>query len=161
MSRFVLSLGTNLGDKSHNLGVAKHQISKQIGEISGESSVYKTAAWGNLTQPEFYNQIIEGRTSLSPESLMSVILNIETDMGRLRTTKWSPRIIDIDILFYESIVLDKPELNIPHPMFHLRGFTLVPLAELMPDFIDPRSGKSMNALLEELNDELEVIKAYE
>ena len=158
MKRYVLSLGSNMGDRLSNLYEAKRRISDEIGEIRRQSSVYETAAWGNENQSSFYNQLIEGYTGLRALKLMERLLKIETEMGRARVVKWSPRTIDLDIIFYESEIIEEDQLSVPHPMFHLRKFTLIPLVEMMPEFIDPRSGKTMKSLLNELSDELEVIR---
>ncbi len=156
MKRYVLSLGTNVGDRMSHLRTAKRRISEEIGELDGQSSVYETAAWGNENQASFYNQLVQGYTNLTAIKLMDVLLNIESGMGRERLMKWSPRTIDLDIIFFDSEIIEEDHLRVPHPMFHLRRFTLVPLVELMPEFVDPRSGKNMQTLLNELKDELEV-----
>lgn len=156
MKRFVLSLGANLGDRAAWLRMAMKRIGTDIAEISRQSSVYETEAWGNRNQPAFLNQVIEGYTELSPEELMKRILNIEKDMGRRRKLKWQARNIDIDILFYGDEIIEQEDLIIPHPMFHLRRFTLAPLLELMPDYRDPRSGKLIMEIWEQLEDTLEV-----
>ena len=158
MIPYVLSLGSNLGDRKAYLRQAKKRLSEELGEISAQSSVYETAAWGNERQDSFYNQLVEGSTSLNPTELLSVILGIESEMGRERIVKWSPRIIDIDILFFGKEIISTEQLLVPHPMFHLRRFTLVPLVEMMPDRIDPRSGRAMQELLNDLTDNLEVKK---
>ena len=158
MKRFVLSLGTNMGDRMAFLIKAKEYIGKRIGDLSAQSSVFETAAWGEENQPEFYNQVIGGFTALTASDLMVSILDIEMEMGRKREVKWSPRIIDIDILFYENEIIEEEGLIIPHPLFHKRRFTLEPLVEILPELIDPRSGKSMQDLLRELDDQLEVRK---
>lgn len=158
MERYVISLGTNLGDRMAQLRTAKRHIAEEIGDLAGQSSVYETAAWGNENQAPFYNQLVQGYTGLTALKLMDVLLGIEAKMGRERSLKWSPRTIDLDIIFFGSDIIDEEELRVPHPMFHLRRFTLVPLVEMMPDFIDPRSGKKMETLLIELNDNLAVNK---
>jgi 2-amino-4-hydroxy-6-hydroxymethyldihydropteridine diphosphokinase len=156
MKRFVLSLGANLGDRAAWLQMAVKRISEDIAEVSGRSSVYETEAWGNRNQPAFLNQVVEGYTELGPEELMRRILIIEKDMGRQRNVKWQARNIDIDILFYGNEIIEQQDLIIPHPMFHRRRFTLAPLMEIMPDFRDPRSGKLISEIWDELEDTLEV-----
>lgn len=152
---FIL-LGSNLGDRSANLEVARLKISRQIGEIVTTSSIYKTAAWGNTNQPDFYNQTIELNTVLSPGEVLTNTLAIEREMGRTRNEKWEPRIIDIDILFYGDLILNSRELTIPHPQIPHRRFTLLPLHEIASDFIHPSLNKSITQLLEECIDPLEV-----
>jgi 2-amino-4-hydroxy-6-hydroxymethyldihydropteridine diphosphokinase len=158
MQRYILSLGSNIGDRMAHFTEAKKQIAREIGEIESQSSVYETAAWGKVDQASFYNQVIVGFTRLNATDLMSSILAIEAGMGREREGKWSPRVIDIDILFYGNEIIDQKGLNVPHPMFYHRKFNLIPLVEILPEFIDPRSAKSMITLLQELKDELEVRK---
>src|SRR5690349_1456128 len=126
-SIFIL-LGSNLGDRKSNLSHARQEISRSIGEIVTASSIYKTAAWGNTEQPAFYNQVIEVSSMLTPEKMLSGILEIEKKAGRVRETKWGPRTIDIDILFYGDIVLSTETLTIPHPRIPDRRFTLLPLS---------------------------------
>lgn len=147
-----------MGDRIAHLSRAKKLISEEIGALTEHSSIYETAAWGMEDQPAFYNQVVSGFTKSGAAELMRTILIIETEMGRRRMQKWTPRIIDIDILFFENAIIEEAGLIVPHPMFHMRRFNLVPLVELMPEWIDPRSGKSMQTLLDELTDDLEVRK---
>lgn len=153
-----LLLGTNMGDRLKNLQVAKHRVSKEAGSVLRESSIYKTAPWGDTQQPDFYNQVIELETQLPPEALLEKILEIEKQMGRTRAEKWGPRLIDIDILFYNDQVVASSSLIIPHSSLHLRRFTLVPLAEVAGEFRHPILEKSLTQLLEECPDELPVEK---
>lgn len=149
-----LLLGTNLGDRFENLKKAKEHISKEVGSILLESSVYKTAPWGNTHQPDFYNQVIELQTPFSPVALLEKILDIEKQMGRIRAEKWGSRTIDIDILFYDDQVIASSSLIIPHQSLHLRRFTLVPLVEIAGEFQHPILEKNLKQLLEECPDEL-------
>jgi len=151
-------LGTNLGDRMANLTQAKQHISSLIGAIITQSSIYKTSAWGNTDQPDFYNQIIEVDISLKPEDALNIILGIEHTMGRVRDKKWGPRIIDIDILLWKNQILKTAILTIPHPGLPERKFTLLPLAELAPDLIHPALLKSISQLLQECADPLPVEK---
>lgn len=153
-----LLLGTNLGDRFENLKKAKDLISKEVGNILQESSVYKTAPWGDIQQPDFFNQVIELQTSLPPETLLERTLNIEKRMGRIRDQKWGPRTIDIDILFYDDQVVASSSLIIPHQSLHMRRFTLVPLVEIASGFQHPILEKNLKQLLEECPDELPVEK---
>lgn len=111
---FIL-LGSNLGDRQENLDRARQEISRSVGEIITSSSIYKTAAWGNTLQPDFYNQVIEIHSAHNPAKLISTTQLIEQKMGRTRKVKWGPRIIDIDILFYGDSVISNENLIIPHP----------------------------------------------
>lgn len=153
-----LLLGTNLGDRRGNLTRATQEILDKAGKITTISSLYSTAAWGNMTQPDFYNQIIEIETSLEPHPLLETLLEIERNMGRVRTEKWGPRVIDIDILFFDQRVINSPSLTIPHPGIPDRRFTLVPLNEMVPEFRHPVSKKSVHTMLHECNDQSPVEK---
>lgn len=158
-----LLLGSNLADKKANLDRAIRHIEEDFEQGNGQavlarSSVYETAAWGKTDQPSFFNQVIRVRTVLTPESLLNKLLSIEKKMGRVRHEKWGERIIDIDILYYEQVILASRSLQLPHPGIPQRRFTLVPLVELAPDLIHPASGKTQTILLEECNDPLPVKK---
>jgi 2-amino-4-hydroxy-6-hydroxymethyldihydropteridine diphosphokinase len=152
----ILSLGSNEGDRVLWVNNAMDLIGISCGTIVNKSSLYQTAAWGINDQPDFLNCVISIQTNLLPPDLLSEILQIEKILGRHRNVKWGPRIIDIDILFYNDEILETPELIIPHPYLHLRRFTLVPLAEIAPGYIHPVLHKSIADLLSECKDLLEV-----
>jgi 2-amino-4-hydroxy-6-hydroxymethyldihydropteridine diphosphokinase len=156
-SEVFLLLGTNLGNTRMNLERARIYI-KNIGNIVTESSVYRTKAWGKTDQPDFYNQVLGIITSIEPEELLQKVLSIESEIGRERKEKWGPRIIDIDILFYENRIVELENLFIPHPGIPSRRFVLEPLAEIAPDFIHPLLKKNIRTLLKECPDILEVEK---
>jgi 2-amino-4-hydroxy-6-hydroxymethyldihydropteridine diphosphokinase len=151
-----LLLGTNLGLPLENLQKAKHEIEEKAGAILRSSSIYKTAAWGNIRQPDFYNLVIEINTALTPPQLLEKILAIETLMGRQRFEKWGPRIMDIDMLFYHQVVSSTATLKLPHPGIPERNFTLIPLAEIAPLFWHPVLQKTVQTLLAESRDSLPV-----
>jgi len=151
-------LGSNLDDRQGNLNYARQEISRLIGAIITASSIYKTAAWGNTQQPDFYNQVIEINSALSPEELLTGILEIEKKAGRVRKEKWGARIIDIDILFYGNSIITGEHLTIPHLEISNRKFTLMPLSEIAGDFIHPVTRKSINQMLAACTDELKVEK---
>ena len=153
-----LLLGTNLGDRASNLERAIDLLASESLLIKGISFVYKTAAWGKQDQPDFYNQVLEVATSLSPHELLTYILSIERQMGRVRVQKWGERVIDIDILLYGEHVVESPSLTIPHPQLPFRRFSLVPLADLAASLVHPLTGKSISRMIDECPDTLEVIR---
>ncbi len=158
MNRIYLLLGSNLGNSKTQLSKATTAIKKQIGKLTRQSGLYSTAAWGNTKQPDFLNQVIIVETSLDAQQVMASILNIEQKMGRLRTVKNAPRIIDIDILFFNKAIIDQKELSVPHPQIQNRRFVLVPLNELSPNLVHPVLKRSVHQLLIHCADTLNVKK---
>jgi len=158
MNQTYLLIGGNLGNREQNLATATGSIATAVGPVVATSSIYETEAWGMKDQPAFLNQVIVAETKLDPAQLLHAILAIEEQMGRKRMEKFGPRIIDIDILFYDQQVLQQPLLTIPHPQLHLRRFTLEPMNEIAPNFIHPVLRKSISELLQQLNDPLIVKK---
>ena len=158
MNNAVLLLGSNVGARLLNLERACNEIESKLGKITQRSSVYETAPWGNPDQEEFLNRIVKVDSFCQADQMMERIISIEKEMGRVRTKKWEPRIIDIDILFYNDEIISNENLIVPHPGIHLRKFALMPLAELMPDYLHPVLKKSIAELLREVNDSLEVKK---
>jgi 2-amino-4-hydroxy-6-hydroxymethyldihydropteridine diphosphokinase len=158
MKKIYLLLGSNMGNSSAQLKKAKSLINKQVGKVSRASSFYSTAAWGNTAQPDFLNQVIVISTKLNPAEVLDTILSIEKSMGRIRTVKNAPRIIDIDILFYEKEIINEIDLIIPHPLMQERKFVLIPLNELSPNFIHPVFKKNIHELLRNCKDKLPVQK---
>ena len=130
MNGIYLGLGTNLGDRHQNLQTAINKLN-EIGEVLRKSTIHETKAWGKTDQPDFLNMVIQLETSLSPQKLLEKCLQIETEIGRERFEKWGPRIIDIDILYYNDVNIDEPELKIPHPFINEREFVLKPLQEII------------------------------
>jgi len=149
MSLAYLSLGSNLGDKEQNLRRAVEEISK-LGQILKVSSFYLTKPYGYYQQPDFLNSALILETSLDPVTLLDKLKEIEERMGRVPTGRWRERVIDIDIIFYDSIILKSDYLTIPHPDLENREFVLKPLWEIAPDFVHPISGKRVEELLENL-----------
>lgn len=149
-----LGLGANLGEREVHLDRAVHLLVESPAvQIIRSSSVYQTAPWGYLEQPDFLNSVLEIETTLEPAPLLELSQSIEGQIGRQPGIRFGPRLIDIDILLYgeQSINLKEPDLQIPHPRLHLRAFVLVPLAELAPGLILP----SFSASVLELRDAVE------
>ncbi len=158
MNTVYLLTGGNLGNRKENLEKAKKLLAKHCGKIVRSSSVYETEAWGPVAQPDFLNQVHEIQTGLQAPELMRRLLKIEKKMGRVRREKAGPRVIDLDILFFNDQVLDLPELKIPHPEIRNRRFVLVPMTELNADFQHPILQKTIHQLLKECRDTLHVYK---
>lgn len=157
-ARVFLLLGTNIGDRKKNLADALANIERDVGRIRNKSSLYETAAWGKTDQAPFYNQAIEVETFLLPQQLLDAVLTIEQKLGRRRTDTWGERIIDLDILFYNEEIIETENLVVPHPQIAYRRFTLVPLNEMIPEFIHPKFQMKISELLESCADKLAVIK---
>jgi 2-amino-4-hydroxy-6-hydroxymethyldihydropteridine diphosphokinase len=156
MNNVYLLLGSNEGDRLNWMQQAIEQLALKSGNILRKSAVYQTAAWGISEQPDFLNMVVLLETNLPPLPLLSNIHEIEQMSGRQREIKWGQRTLDIDILLYNDQVINLPELTVPHGYMQERRFTLVPLAELAPDFIHPVFKKSIITLLHECPDPLEV-----
>ena len=157
-NKVYLLTGSNVGDSSALLKEAKLAIQKQVGEIEAASHLYKTAPWGNTNQQDFLNQVLAVNTILSATDVLKIILNIELQMGRTRKKKWAPRTIDIDILFFNNEFIQEENLIVPHPLLHQRRFTLVPLAEIAPNYSHPLLHQSIFNLLQHCNDDSVVEK---
>jgi 2-amino-4-hydroxy-6-hydroxymethyldihydropteridine diphosphokinase len=158
MNTVYLLLGSNQNLPAKQLKKAVAAVSQSIGDIKRSSSIYQTAAWGNTNQPDFLNQVIIIETALTAAQTMQAILNIEKKMGRIRTKKNAPRIIDIDILFFNKEMIQTKALTIPHPQVQNRRFVLVPVNELSPNFKHPVLHKTIHQLLRICPDQLTVNK---
>ena len=158
MARAYLLLGSNSGDTEALLDEAIRLITLRAGSVGQRSSRYLTAAWGFTDQPDFLNQALEVFTFLSPRALLDELLSIEKDLGRQRKEKWASRTMDIDIIFYDNLIVNEEGLRIPHPLMQERRFVLQPLVEIAADFRHPESAKSLAELLDSLVDNLSVKK---
>ena len=158
--RVYLALGSNLGERRHNLEAALRALPPEV-EISALSSLYETIPAYVTNQPTFLNMAVEGYTTLSPTGLLNHLQQIERSLGRERTLRYGPRIIDLDILFYDELILDVPGLTLPHPRLQERGFVLWPLTDLAPDFVHPVLERSIRELLAALPDDEKPIQILE
>ena len=157
MAITYLSLGSNIGDRQKYLEIAKKGIREQIGKIIIESGIYETEPWGFESEDIFLNSVISVETMLDPSEILEIINKIETDCGRKRSHgHYISRTIDIDILFYDQLIIYQAELEIPHPLLHQRRFILIPLNEINPELIHPVNGKKIELLLKECEDKSEV-----
>lgn len=157
MQTAYLLLGSNLGNKKNNLLNANAFINSRIAPVVRISSIYQTAPWGFRSEEDFLNQAVEINVSLSPEKLLSGLLEMELTFGRVRETGagYQERTLDADILLYGNQIISTETLVIPHPRMHLRRFALMPMNELAPDLLHPVFGKTMAQLLAECEDILE------
>ena len=145
-----LALGTNLGDRPANLKQAIGALTPQL-EVKAKSQVYETPPWGFEDQPKFLNQVIKANTYLDPEPLLKHLKRLEVALGRKESFPNGPRLIDMDILFYDDLVMEKPSLVLPHPRLHERGFVLLPLLEVAPNLVHPVHKKSVREMAEMCN----------
>ncbi len=148
-----LSIGTNIGDRKLNIKTSLDLISKYCGVILQKSAIYETVAWGFVSENNFYNLVVEVNTELCPQKLLEQIMLIEKKIGRKRKVQqYADRIIDIDILFYENIILQTETLTIPHPLLQNRNFVLYPMAEINTNFPHPILKKTIQQLKNETPD---------
>lgn len=157
---FIL-LGSNLNNRSNFLKEAIVDIEEKCGSVFLQSSVYETQAWGVDNQPNYLNQVIAIYTLQSPQKLLEALLLIERKLGRIRTGFMNARTIDLDVLFFDDEIIKSESLEIPHPRLHLRKFVLTPLNEIAPNLIHPIYKQSINDLLINCLDSLDVKKFYE
>ena len=145
-----IALGSNLGDKEENLRRALELLDERGVEVVKVSTFICTEPYGVTDQPQFLNAVCQVRTSLEPLALLHTLLGIEQEMGRVRLRHWGERNIDLDLLLYEDVVMDTPELKLPHPDMQNRDFVLLPLFEIAPELIHPVLRKNIRELKEKL-----------
>ena len=136
MSTAFLGLGGNQGDRRRYLADAVRALNREASiRVEKVSSVYETKPVGVVDQPDFLNLVAQVSTTLSARDLLARCLQIETGLGRVRTERWGPRTVDIDVLWYDGLIVDEPDLVVPHPRMATRAFVLVPLAEIAPKLL--------------------------
>lgn len=149
--KIYLSLGSNMGDKKKNLLEAIERIDKlENTEVTKSSTILETEPFGYVEQDNFLNACLEVKTLMTAQEFLKAILQIELDMGRVREIKWGPRIIDIDILFYDREVIEDENLAVPHPWICEREFVLDPLSEIAPNYVHPLERKTIGMLARKL-----------
>jgi 2-amino-4-hydroxy-6-hydroxymethyldihydropteridine diphosphokinase len=141
-----LALGSNLGNRAANLKEAISALPPQM-EVKAKSKVYETPPWGYTEQDKFLNQVLMVKTYLQPEQLLKHLKRLEVALGRVASFRNGPRLIDIDILFYDDLVFESPALVIPHPHVHERGFVLLPMMDIAPDFVHPGRNQSIRKMI--------------
>jgi len=151
-----LSLGSNLGNRWQYLQDAVQKIEVLIGECSQKSAIYESMPWGKTDQTWFLNQVLEVQTDLLPLAVLEQCLAIENQLDRQRIEKWGARTMDIDVLFYEDLMIDTNRLKVPHPYISERRFVLEPLHEIAPNFQHPIIKQTIQYLLDNCTDALEV-----
>jgi 2-amino-4-hydroxy-6-hydroxymethyldihydropteridine diphosphokinase len=149
MATVFIGLGANIGRRRRNLASARRRLEPAF-HITAGSNVIETRPWGYIDQPDFLNQVVRAETDLAPEPALKALKQIEARIGRTPTFRYGPRLIDLDLLYYDDLVLDQPGLAIPHPRLHERAFVLIPLAEIAPDWVHPVTGKTSLEMLREL-----------
>ena len=156
MNGIYLIIGGNLGNREANLRAGIDALEQWVGPVLKKSSIYETAAWGKEDEPAYLNQVLIIESSLTAQQTMQTALQIEHQLGRIRHEKWAARTLDIDLLFFNQEVINKPGLTIPHPRIAERRFVLIPLCEVAPEMIHPLLNKTMKVLLDECYDTLPV-----
>tara|TARA_B100001029_G_scaffold177476_1_gene182253 strand:- start:1085 stop:1612 length:528 start_codon:yes stop_codon:yes gene_type:complete len=151
-----LGIGSNKGDRLKNLENSLKFLASEAGKITKYSKIYETEPWGQIDQKFFLNQVVEIKTNIDPFNLLKVCKNIEINMGRKNTKKWSERIIDIDILYYSSLIINNDNLTIPHPFIHKRNFVIIPLIDLNKNYRHPVLNLTNIELLNICNDKSNV-----
>jgi 2-amino-4-hydroxy-6-hydroxymethyldihydropteridine diphosphokinase len=146
----ALGLGTNLGNRLLNLRTALKRLKAASLEILRTSDVFETAPWGVTDQPCFLNACLLVACALQPEELLTLLKDIEVQMGRVTTRRWGERVIDIDILTMNSLLYASPTLSVPHADMHRRAFVLTPLAQILPDWVHPEMRRTVTEMEAEL-----------
>ena len=158
MNIVFLQLGSNLGDRELLLQGAIVAIEERVGGLVKKSKVYESMPWRVEGQENYLNQILKVKTELQADDVLSIILDIEKNLGRLRLEKWGERLIDIDIIFYNDSIIETGELCVPHQHMHERMFVLIPLYDIAPEMVHPKYNKTIDELLQICTDKELVIE---
>jgi len=150
MSVSYIGIGSNLGNRQENCSRAVEILEKRGIKVQKKSSLYETEPWGVKDQPRFINMVVQIETTLKPTDLLRVLKDIEREIGRQDSFRWGPRMIDLDILLFNALVLNEENLQIPHPYLHEREFVLRPLNEIAPDIIHPVFHVSIDKLTQNM-----------
>ncbi len=151
MAQALIALGSNLGDSRAILEAAIETLNKKPGiQVKTHSSWYETPPLGP-PQPNYLNGCALLETEITPEELLTTLLEIEREFGRVRREKWGPRIIDLDLLLFDNLIQQTPQLQVPHPQMRQRAFVMIPLAEIVPNWIDPITGKTIAELAKNID----------
>lgn len=156
MNDLLIGLGSNEGNRLANLALAHRLLSRTVGLVQKESPIYETEPWGGVDQEDYYNQVLWVKTTLPLEEVFRKCQIFELKMGRQRGEKWGPRIIDIDVLYYNDVQLDTEKLTVPHPKMTTRRFVLQPLSDIAPNYVHPCLQQTTLELLATCTDPLSV-----
>lgn len=157
LHEIYLAFGANLGDRAATLQAARAALARHMDFVQC-SHLYETPPWGDLDQPPFLNAVCHARTALAPHALLAFLKATERALGRVATRRWGPRAIDLDILFYDDLVLTTPTLTVPHPLLHERAFVLAPLREIAPLVRHPVLHETIAALADKIStDDVQIL----
>jgi len=157
MATVYLALGTNLGNRADNLHRALDALRRTF-TVEAVSPWYETEPAYVLDQPRFYNLVCRATTTLKPLDVLRALKQMESDLGRLVAVRYGPRVIDLDLLFYDDVILDRPEITVPHPRLPERAFVLVPLADIAPKLMHPKLGLTVSDLRDRLESEFSTVR---
>lgn len=149
----IIAIGSNMGDRENYIEQALKQIGEKAGRILAVADTIETKAYGYTNQDDFLNLAVSVETELEPRQLLLVLHGIEADLDRKRLIRWGPRTIDLDIVFYGDRIIDEEDLHIPHIDFANRDFVLRPVAQIAPELVDPRSGRTIAEIFREFQEE--------
>ena len=160
MNIIFLQLGSNLGDRELLLQDAVLAIEDRVGPVVEKSRIYESTPWRVEGQEDYLNLIVKLKTELKADNVLVTILDIEKKLGRIRIEKWGERLIDIDIIFYNDVIIETPQLCVPHKHMHERMFVLIPLHNIAADMVHPKYNKTVEELLKQCTD-TQLVKEYE